>query len=211
MADYVIHDMAARAAAAVEANKEFVENLLGRYRARTEAHRRIELPSLAILGMGRAGKDTAAKYICDRCGLTYAGSSSNNLGVFVAHMAGEDYHKAFEERHQHREFWIAAGHAVRGMDLTLLAKLAMADGDFAIGLRGREELYGCYKEGLIDAAIWIDNPRVPNDPTVEFTSADCDLMVPNHGSFMELYKKLDRLIALLGLNKASARRFFEKE
>lgn len=196
--DYSMESIPERAKAALEAHRDYLEEMLARYERRRQWRTENGIPTLAVLGMGRAGKDTAAKYLCGRVpGMVYAGSSSNRLCRFVAHAAGLGEEQAFAERHQHREFWKEMGHALRDTDLTMLARITLGWGDLAIGLRGREELHGCYSEGVIDYALWIDNPRVPADPTVEFTAGDCDLMIPNWGSFCEFYRKLDRFLQLL--------------
>jgi hypothetical protein len=194
--NYNMEGMVERAKAALAHHRAYVEEQLVHYQTRLDWRKQQGIPTLAILGMGRAGKDTTAEYLGEVTKLTYAGSSSNRLCKFVAHMTGLTEEQAFAERHQHREFWIKAGHAIRGCDLTLLARINLGWGDMAIGLRGRHELHGCKRDGVIDAAIWIEK-AVPADPTVEFTAGDCDMMIPNNGSYSELYRKLDKLVELL--------------
>lgn len=194
---YDLRDMGLRAADALAAHAGFVAEMEKRFRARQEVRQALNIPAVAILGYGRAGKDTAGAYLARELGLPLGGSSSDNLGVFVAHMVGKPYAEAYAERHSYRKFWIEAGHAVRGRDLTMLARMVLARGDFAVGLRGREELHGCQRSGLVQFSLWVDNPRVPRDETVEFGPDDCDLVVPNHGSFTQFYAKLDKLCVLL--------------
>jgi len=196
--NYCITDMTSRALAALDVHRDYMDEMLARYAERKAWRVANRVPTVAVLGMGRAGKDTAAEYICHRVpGMVYAGSSSNRLCRFVAHMVGLSEEQAFAERHDHRDFWIAAGHAIRGQDLTLLARITLGWGDLAVGLRGRQELHGCVRDGVIDYSLWIDNPRVPVDKTVEFTAGDCDCMIPNWGSYLELYRKLDRWLKLV--------------
>lgn len=198
--NYSMDNLKERAAAALTAHRDYLDEMLACYARRQQWRSENAVPTLAILGMGRAGKDTSAKYLCGLVpGMVYAGSSSNRLCRFVAHAVGLSEEQAFAERHEHRDFWKEFGHALREPDLTLLARITLGFGDLAIGLRGREELHGCYRDGVIDYAVWIDRPSVPNDPTVEFTAGDCDLMIPNHGCVLELYRKLDRFVRLVGL------------
>lgn len=197
--NYSFEQLPGRARLALHENQAYVAGVLKAYEQRCYRRRSLGMPTLAIVGMGRAGKDTAAAYLGESTQLDYAGSSSNRLCKFVASMVGIPEDQAFAERHQHREFWIQAGHAVRGFDLTLLARLTLGFGDMAIGIRGRHELHGCRRDGVVNAVVWIDNPRVASDPTVEFEAGDCDLIVPNHGAHTELYRKLDKLAELLRL------------
>jgi hypothetical protein len=195
--DYSFDDISERAKTAVRDLQPYIKQTLQDYEERCKWRKTHVGPTFALLGKGRAGKDTAAEYMCSQVpGMLYGGSSSNRLLPFVAKMIGIPETVAFTERHQHRDFWIAAGHAIRGSDLTLLARLALGKSDFAIGLRGRHEVHACVRAGIVDYTIWIDR-QVPDDPTVEFTAGDCDIMIPNHGSYFEFFKKLDRFIALL--------------
>lgn len=199
MKGYAIEDMDARAAAALAYHRKYVAQSLEMYTARLVKRRELGAPTLAILGMGRAGKDTAAMYLGDTTELHYSGSSSNRLCRFVSHMVDLSEEQAFQERHNQRQFWIEAGHAIRRTDMTLLARIGLGHGDMAIGLRGLHEVYACRRDGIVDAMLWIDNHRAAVDPTVEFTASDCDLVIPNHGSHTEFYQKLDKLIELFRL------------
>src|SRR5215471_11508752 len=151
MGNYAFADLPERAQAALDAHQEYLAEMLRKYEERKTWRAESKVPTFAVLGMGRAGKDTAAEYLCARVpGMVYAGSSSNRLCRFVAHMVGLSEEQAFAERHGHRDFWIAAGHAIRGHDLTLLARITLGWGDLAVGLRGRQELHGCVRDGIID-------------------------------------------------------------
>jgi hypothetical protein len=86
-------------------------------------------------------------------------------------------------------------HAFRYDDPSLLLKLALGTGDVVVGVRGKIELY-CSRK-LIDYAVWVDNPRAPVDPTVEFSESDCDLSIPNHGGVTDLYRRIDVLVKML--------------
>lgn len=197
--NYSMVGLQERVDAAKTVHRAFIEEKEEKYRQRKAWRAAHGIPVFAILGMGRSGKDTAAEYLCAATGLKYGGSSSNNLVKFVAHAAEGEESVVWAERHQNREFWITVGHMVRGKDLSLLARMILGDGDFAVGLRGRQELHGAVRDGVLDASVWIANPRAAVDPTVEFTAEDCDLMISNHGSYLEFYSKLDKLIALTGL------------
>lgn len=195
--EYILNLVPSKTAEAIRYYQNWIDASMAEFASRRKKLRERRFPILAILGHGRAGKDTAAEYLCYRLGLKYGGSSSTTMLRFVARMVNLTEEQAWAERHEHREYWLQAGHAIRGSDLTLLCRLCLSISDMAIGLRGRVELHGCVSEQVVDYLVWIDNPRVPPDSTVEFGPEDCDLMIPNHGSSLEFYRKLDRFASLL--------------
>jgi hypothetical protein len=192
--NYSTHNLAERAAESYQRHASFVAEMHNLFVQRQAYRRSIGCPVIAVLGNGRAGKDTASKYMCVSKGMTYCGSSSNFLNRFVADLTGLDERTSFSERHEHREYWIATGHAVRAHDLSLFARMILATGDLAVGLRGREEIHGCLRDGIVDALLWIDNNRVTVDITMELQASDCDIIIPNHGSYTDLYRRLDRFL-----------------
>jgi hypothetical protein len=196
-ANYSLDDLEGRAAAARAAHRDYLEGLAARYveRCRWRQERRI-IP-LGICGMGRAGKDTAAEFLCGHTEMVYPRSASWMALPLVAHMAGVAVERAWAERHQHRSFWINACHAIRGKEYDLLVRMCLGAGDIAVGIRGRLELDEAVRSGVVGLTLWIDNPRVPVDHTVEYGPEDCDLVVPNHGSRLELYARLHKLLRLL--------------
>jgi hypothetical protein len=193
---YCTDNLEERAAASFLKHAGFVRQMDELFKKRHAYRKKIGMPVCAVLGNGRAGKDTAAKYLCVRTGMKYIGSSSNFLLKFVADLSGLDPAKAYDERHQHRAFWINVGHAVRANDLSLFARMILAKGDLAVGLRGREEIHGAIIDGIVDYLLWIDNDRVPPDSTMELGAADCDMVIPNHGSYVDLYRRLDRFLTI---------------
>jgi hypothetical protein len=192
---YVIERMSRRVADATLVLKNFIHERLEEFAER----QKLGLPRLAFLGHGRCGKDLAGKYLAQKLGWRYGGASSDILKEYVAILVDKPVKDVWAERHQNRPFWIAAGHAIREHDLTLLCRMALSLSDFAIGLRGCQEVHTCIATGVVQLAIWIDNDRVPEDPTVEFSMKDCDITVTNHGSKFDFYRKLDRLSDVLKL------------
>lgn len=192
---YCTENLEARAAASFRKHKAFIDMMDDKFQQRQAYRKKIGCPIVAVLGKGRAGKDTSAKYLCVRTGMTYVGSSSNFLLKFVCDLTGLDPATAYSERHQHRQFWISTGHAVRANDLSLFARMVLADGDLAVGLRGREEIHGCVADCVVDYLMWIDRD-VPDDPTMEIGRDDCDVVIPNNGAYVDLYRRLDRFMQL---------------
>lgn len=194
--NYSFDRLEERATAALEAHRGYVERLETAYYARKDKRRRHGVPSLAILGMGRAGKDTAGEFLAAKFNLAPTISSSLNALPLAAHMAGvtseKDYAAFYAERHQNRTFWIHALHALRKGDLTRLARWCLGACDLAIGLRGKEEFAAVMAEGVCDLSVWIHRD-VPVDPTVEFTREDCDAVVDNTTTLERFHERLTRL------------------
>ncbi len=186
-----------RARLSRERHADYVRTLIDKFADRAAARAARAAPVVAFLGMGRAGKDTAAEYFCVKTGLHYAGSSSSMVLPIIADSIGIPPEQAWAERHQHRQFWIDWCHAFRHDDPALLVRMALGAGDVVVGVRGRIELHTVQQERLIDYSVWVDNPDVPVDPTVEFVEADCDFSIPNHGAYTDLYRRIDVLVRML--------------
>jgi hypothetical protein len=185
-----------------------VEKVASDYAKRVRYRDEAVIPPLGICGHGRAGKDTAAEYLAATTAVVYPGSASQLVLPFIAHMIRDGRElsevdkvaheqQVFAERHQHRDFWIHACHAVRGEDYGFLVRMVLSKGDVVTGIRGRLELQKVLENNVIAAAVWIDNPRVPSDHTVEYTASDCDLTIVNDGSYVSFYAKLRKLTELL--------------
>lgn len=194
MANCGLENMAERAAAAKAAWKEYIDLGMVRYATRSAQRKVLKVPAIALCGMGRAGKDTAALYLSENfTHVRFAQSSSQMLLPMVAHMAGEIQSRVFAERHQNREFWIAACNALRADDPTFALRLCLGANDFVVGPRGLEEFRAGVRDGVVELNVWVDNERVPADKTVEFAREDCDLVVDNHTSLERYYERLQRL------------------
>jgi len=188
--DYSLVDLPARAAHALEVHQELARQLEDAYLVRCRRRTVLGKPAIAILGMGRAGKDTAGEFLSARFGLAPCRSSSLNALPFVATMIGLPDDVAYRERHEHREFWINACNALRADDLTRLARWCLGACDLAVGLRGKGEFAAVMREGVCALSVWIENPRAPNDVTVEFTRGDCDVVVDNDTSLERFHDRL---------------------
>jgi hypothetical protein len=156
------------------------------------------LPILAIAGMGRAGKDTASEWLRDNTVLRFGGGSSWSAAPYMGRILGKSAEEAYRDRHQDRMFWFNKLNELREKEgPTCLVKLCLEHSDIICGLRNRVELIGGRDEGLIDLIIWIENPRVDKDPTVEFTIDDADIVVRNNDTLDVFYKRLRNLAAAL--------------
>lgn len=161
------------------------------YRQRSRSRLFHKRPTLAIVGMGRSGKDTAGEFLDKQFLKQGIRSSSLTVLPFVAHMVGAEDARVYQERHDHRLFWIAACHALRKNDPTRLARWCLADGDIAIGLRGKEEFLQVMQQRVCTLSVWIERD-VPVDPTVEFSRDDCDVVIENTTTIERFHEKLLR-------------------
>lgn len=182
-----------RAAFALQANKDYIDRIQDAARARNHQRKKLGIPAVAFCGHGRAGKDTAAEFLCKRHKLVYPGSASWMILPVIAHMTGGEPSRVWEERHQNRPFWIAANHAIRRHNIVLLVQLCLGAGDVVPGPRCKRELEAAIRTEWIDLAVWVESSRVPPDVTVEFTKDDCHVIVENHGTIEEFHTRLARL------------------
>lgn len=189
--NYSMDDLPKRAKLALEAHTGYIAQLEESYQNRKHFRELYCIPALAIVGTGRAGKDTAGEFLSKEFKLMPAKSSSLNALPLVAHMIGISPADAYAERHEHRPFWIEACNQLRADDLTRLARWCLGACDLAIGLRGDTEFAAVMKFGVCDLSLWVERD-VPKDPTVEFTREDCDVVIDNHTSLERFYERLRR-------------------
>lgn len=157
------------------------------------------LPVIAWCGHGRAGKDEAGSWLGRHSVLRYGSSCSRTLLPFIAASRGESLHEAWTTRHQNRKYWFQFGNLMRADDPTRIARWNMAEADMTVGIRAKPELLTCLDRGVITHAVWIDNPRVEVDPTVEYTAQDCTHVVRNDGSLEEYHQTLAKFCESLGI------------
>lgn len=186
-------------------HKDWVAQRVEDYKRRYARRLENDIRPLCVVGMGRSGKDESAKLI-RHAGprfkdnseqLGYAGSTSKLIYHLVAEDLQIEPEVAYQDRHQHRVFWYEWCNGFREHDPSLLAKMALADGDLVVGLRDFLELEAVRRYNLADMIYWVDNPRVPVDPTVAFGPEDCDVSIVNGGSRTELLAKWRKQLSLL--------------
>lgn len=154
---------------------------------------------ILFCGYGRAGKDEAAAYLAKITGLRYAGSFSWAALPYVAARMGLHPQVCWETRHQNRKEWYDYCNDLRASDPALLARMVVAQGDIAAGLRAKVELDAVKAAKLFDRIVWIDRADNPVDPTVTFSPHDCSEMIANDGTLEEFHRSL-RILASSVLN-----------
>lgn len=145
---------------------------------------------ILFVGDGRAGKDEAAIFLGSITQLRYAGSFSWAALPHMAKLLGLHPCQAWEQRHQHRQFWKDELDKLRLSDQCHLARLVIQSGDIAAGLRDIKEIEAVKAERLFDRIIWVDRPGNPKDPTVTFGPEDCDEVIVNDGDLAQYHAKL---------------------
>ena len=158
------------------------------------------LPILAIVGHGRAGKDSAAEWLRDHTKLRFKGGCSYTGCQYVADKLGISWHEAWRTRHERRMEWYTLLNEYREADPAKLIKDCLVHSDIVCGVRDGKELHAAKQEGLLDLIVWVDRP-VPIDPTVTFTIDDADVIIRNYGSFGTFYSRLKRFARTLGVLK----------
>lgn len=164
----------------------------------------------AFCGYGRAGKDLAAEYLVSQYAVS-AGISTSLVSLplilraVVAHGVMTSENLVYSSRHENRMFWFDFLNQFRAHDPTMIVRMALATSDIVVGIRSGFELHACVQAGLVQPTVWVDNPRVPVDPTVEFSAEDCLVTVSNSGARESYYRKLDELAGTwFGFTKRTA-------
>lgn len=188
-------------AKALKQKQSYIGDLTEKYAARKKER---QVPVIAFCGMGRAGKDLGAEWLGTNYCVQYGGSLSQIVCPLVAVSLDLSEEECFAQRHQDRDYWYRWCNHLRAQDPTLLARMLLAQADIVVGIRAAIELEACVAEGVIDLSLWVDNPRVDPDPTVEYGPADCQLTVVNAGTKVLYFDKLRALAETIRFRKRSA-------
>lgn len=154
---------------------------------------------ILFCGYGRAGKDEAAAYLAKITGLRYAGSFSWAALPYVAARLGVHPQVAWETRHQHRKQWYDYCNDLRASDPTILARMVIAQGDIAAGLRDKAELDSVKAAKLFDHIVWIERLGNPQDPTVTFAARDCTEYLLNDGTLAQFHREIENWAAFMNI------------
>ena len=153
-----------------------------------------------ILGSARHGKDSMAEILRDEFGMTFESSSQAASDIFLYDLMKEKYgyetsEECFEDRHNHRQEWYEAIKEYNQYDKAKLAKGILDRADCYVGMRDREEIRECIKQGLFDLIVWVDaSDRLPEEPATSFNiDRSCaDIIIENNGTYEEFYEKVLR-------------------
>ena len=155
---------------------------------------------LCIVGSARWGKDSFAEILRDEFGMTFESSSQSAADIFLYDLLKEKYgyetsEECFEDRHNHRQEWYEAICEYNKDDKARLAKGIVERTGCYVGMRDRDEIRECIKQGLFDLIVWVDaSDRLPEEPATSFNiDRSCaDIIIENNGTYEEFYEKVLR-------------------
>lgn len=164
--------------------------------------------TICILGHCRHGKDTLAEIMNEEYGLTFKSSSQAAADIFLYDTLKDKYgyttsEECFEDRINHRAEWKQLICDYNKDDRAKLAKGILEHSDCYVGMRDREEINECMRQGLFDIIIWVDaSERLPlEDPSSFDIDKTCaDIIVENNGTFEQFKEKVLRLGKFLKKN-----------
>lgn len=158
---------------------------------------------ILIVGHSRCGKDTAGEYLESISNLKFAGTTSKFLAKYVAEYLGRPVDEVYASRHANRELWFKIGNELRAKNPGVLIRESLKFGDIVGGIRDIEEIILTRQQELVDLVVWIENNRVPEDPTLTFTSEHADVVIQNNWGLPEFEARLHKLAKATGILAAA--------
>lgn len=160
---------------------------------------------LLILGHARHGKDTFAEILNEQFGLKFKSSSQAAADIFLYDALKDKYgyttpEECFEDRVNHRAEWKQMICDYNKDDRAKLAKEILRTSDCYVGMRDKEEINECMRQGLFDLIIWVDaTGRLPEEPASSFDidKSCADIIIENNETFGVFKEKVLRLGSIL--------------
>lgn len=160
-----------------------------------------KFPKLLILGPARWGKDSFAEILNEQFGLNFVSSSQAAADIFIYDELKEVYgyttpEQCYEDRFNHRAEWFNMICNYNKDDKAKLAKGILELNDCYVGMRSRDEIEECMKQGLFDLIIWVDaSKRLPteNPDSFNIDPSCADVIVDNNGTLEEFKTKVLRI------------------
>lgn len=157
-------------------------------------------PKLCIIGHARHSKDTFAQILYEEFGYTFESSSQSAANIFLYDLLKDKYNystpeECFEDRVNHREEWYNAICEYNKDDRARLAKGILERSDIYVGMRNREEIEECLKQGIFDLIIWVDaSERLPLEDASSFNidKSCADIIIENNNTLEEYREKVIR-------------------
>lgn len=156
---------------------------------------------LLVLGHARHGKDTAAEYLAEKLGLTYAGSSQVCCDAFIFDSLKDEYSYAtsqecFEDRINHRAEWHNLIADYCKDDKAKLGRLIYERNDIYCGIRAQDECDAVIAE-FNPVVVWVNaSNRVGTESSesMQLKYQESWVKIQNNGTGGEFLAKLDELV-----------------
>jgi hypothetical protein len=158
-------------------------------------------PKLCIIGSARWGKDSFSEILNEEFGYTFESSSQSAANIFLYDLLKDKYgyttpEECFDDRVNHRQEWYEAICEYNKEDKARLAKGILERSSMYVGMRDRNEIEECMKQGLFDLIIWVDaSGRLPMEDASSFNidKTCADIIVENNGTYEQFREKVIRL------------------
>ena len=165
---------------------------------------------LLIIGSARHGKDSMAEILQEEHGLKFQSSSQSAADIFLYDALKEKYgyktpEECFEDRVNHRAEWKQMICDYNKDDGARLAKGILERSDCYVGMRDREEINECLRQGLFSLIIWVDaSKRLPlEDPSSFDIDKSCaDIIIENNDDYETFKTKVRRIGNILFANES---------
>ncbi len=163
--------------------------------------------AIAICGYARAGKDTTCNWLRDNTTLNYSKSTSEAAAEYLFGLWPGRYttvEECYKDRSNHRVEWYQEILKYNGeTGIRLYSEMVGLGCTVLNGIRDRKEFSSCCEAGLIDLSIWVTREGCHETGSITLQQSDCDLVLHNDGTLEDLYAKLARLSARMGVLKLS--------
>ena len=161
----------------------------------------INYPKLLLIGNMRHGKDSLAEILNEEFGYTFESSSQSAANIFLYDLLKDKYgyttpEECFDDRVNHRQEWYEAICEYNKDDKARLAKGILERSDMYVGMRDRNEIEECMKQGLFDLIIWVDaSDRLPMEDASSFNidKSCADIVIENNDDYSSFRKRVIRL------------------
>jgi len=156
---------------------------------------------LLVLGHKRHGKDSFGEILAEEFGYTFESSSQAASDIFLFDALKDKYgyetpEECFEDRMNHRAEWYSAICEYNKDDRARLAKGILERTQCYIGMRDRDEITECMKQGLFDLIIWVDaSERLPLEDASSFNidKSCADIIIENNDDYETFKERVVRL------------------
>ena len=154
-----------------------------------------------VISSARWGKDSFAEILRDNFGVTFISSSQAAADIFIYDRLKDKYNysspeECFVDRMNRRAEWHQLICEYNKDDKARLAKSILEKSDCYVGMRDKEEISECMRQGLFDLIIWVDaSKRLPEEDSSSFNiDISCaDIIIDNNDDYETFKERAIRL------------------